>query len=152
MSATPSTRGWRGYRTDDEELGEEAALAFYCPVCAVAEFGSRSLPSRTGLRGRRFRDARKPGGGTFKVAVDTAIALTVADVELASAFDVVAAAGGSSVSAVRGGDAEPTRVEFELEAQNDGHAARLARELLEALAVVVPSVPGGWVVASLSPV
>ena len=72
--------------------------------------------------------------------------------EVMSAFDVVADVGGFDVSVVRGGDVEPTRVQFDLEAQNDGHAKRLARELLEALAVVTPSVPGGWVFASLSPV
>jgi hypothetical protein len=152
MSATPSMRGWRGYRTDDTKLEETPELAFYCPVCAVAEFEGQLLPSPTGNRARRFRDARKPSATTFRVAVDTAVALVVADVELMSAFDVVADIGGSDVSMLRGGEAEPTRVEFDLEAQNDGHAARLARELLEALAVVTPSVPGDWVFASLSPV
>jgi hypothetical protein len=29
MSATPSARGWRGYRTDDEELEEASELALY---------------------------------------------------------------------------------------------------------------------------
>ncbi|MGZ4371456.1 MAG: hypothetical protein ACXVRQ_04580 [Gaiellaceae bacterium] len=152
MSASPSTRGWRGYRTDDPELEDAPELAFYCPACAVAEFPDRPLPSPTGNLGRRFRDARKPSPMTFRIAVDTAVALVVADLELASAFDVVSEVGGFDVSVLRGGDAEPTRVEFDLEAQNDGHAARLARELLERLAEAAPSVPGGWVVASLSPV
>jgi hypothetical protein len=107
-------------------------------VCAIAEFG-QPLPRPTGKRARRFRDARKPSPTTFRVTVETALALTVADAEMVSAFNAVT-------------DAEPTRVEFDLEAQNDGLAARLARELLEALAVVTPSVPGGWVFASLSPV
>jgi hypothetical protein len=31
--------GWRAIRTDDVELGEPPALAFYCPVCALREFG-----------------------------------------------------------------------------------------------------------------
>ena len=35
----PSAHGWRGYRCDDPDLDEPPALAFYCPVCAVAEFG-----------------------------------------------------------------------------------------------------------------
>ena len=30
--------GWRAYRTDDLELGETPALAFFCPTCATAEF------------------------------------------------------------------------------------------------------------------
>ena len=51
---------------------------------------------------------------------------------------------------LKGGAAERTRVEFDLEAQNDGHARRLALELLDALAGATPSVPGGWVFASLS--
>jgi hypothetical protein len=150
MSATPSTRGWRGYRTGDPELADPPELAFYCPVCAVKEFGSPRLPSPTGTRARRFRDAHKPSPSTFRVAVETALALPVADAEMVSAFNAVRDAGGFEASVVRGGTAEPTRVEFELEAQNDGHAKRLARELLEALAVVTPSVPGGWVFASLS--
>jgi hypothetical protein len=31
--------GWRAYRVDDPELDEPAALGFYCPRCAEAEFG-----------------------------------------------------------------------------------------------------------------
>jgi hypothetical protein len=151
MSATSSGRGWRAYRTDDEELGEEPALAFYCPVCTVAEVGQPPRGRET-THGRRWPDANKPNPATFRIALDTALALTVADAELATAFDVVAAAGGSVVSVVRGGDAEPTRVELELEAQNDGHAKRLAGELLETLAAATPAVPGGWVVLSLGPV
>jgi hypothetical protein len=30
---------WRAYRTDDPELNEPPALAFYCPACADREFG-----------------------------------------------------------------------------------------------------------------
>ena len=30
---------WRAYRTDDPELREPPALAFYCPACADREFG-----------------------------------------------------------------------------------------------------------------
>ena len=37
--------GWRAYRTDDPELAEDPQLAFYCPACALREFGS-------GRRGR----------------------------------------------------------------------------------------------------
>ena len=32
-------QGWRAYRTDDPELGEPPAVAFYCPTCATREFG-----------------------------------------------------------------------------------------------------------------
>ena len=147
MSATPSLRGWRGYRIDDPEDEEPPALAFYCPSCAVTEAGGRPTRLPPPNRGRRFRDAHKPSAGRFRVTLETAVALVVADAELASTFDVVTSAGGLGLSVLRGGDAEPTRVEFDLEAQNDGHAARLARELLEALAAVTPSVPGGWVSA-----
>jgi hypothetical protein len=148
VSVSSAGRAWRAYRIDDVELDEEPALAFYCPVCAVAEFG-QPVRGRETTQGRRWRDANKPDPARFKIALDTAVALTVADAELATAFDVVAAAGGSVVSVVRGGDAERTRVELELEAQNDGHARRLASELLDALGGVTPSVPGGWVVSSL---
>jgi len=34
-------RGWRAYRSDDPELDESPALAFYCPDCAEREFGHR---------------------------------------------------------------------------------------------------------------
>jgi hypothetical protein len=39
---TPDTRwrGWRAYRSDDPELDEAPALAFYCPDCAAREFGA----------------------------------------------------------------------------------------------------------------
>jgi hypothetical protein len=33
--------GRRAYRVDDPEYGEPPALAFYCPACAAAEFGTR---------------------------------------------------------------------------------------------------------------
>ena len=89
-----------------------AELAFYCPVCAVKEFGSPRLPSPTGTRARRFRDAHKPSPSTFRVAVETALALPVADAEMVSAFNAVRDAGGFEASVVRGGTAEPTRVEF----------------------------------------
>jgi hypothetical protein len=145
-SATPSVRGWRGVRVDHAELGEAPELAFYCPSCAVSELG-RPLPVNE-ARGRRWRDANKGAAMTFRVAV-TAVPLSVADEEIASAFDVVAAAGGSGVSVSRGGDAGPTRVEFDLVAQNDGHARRLALEALETLDAVTPSVPGGWVLAAV---
>jgi hypothetical protein len=34
-----TARGWKAYRTDDLELDEPPALAFYCPDCARKEFG-----------------------------------------------------------------------------------------------------------------
>jgi len=37
----PAWRGWRAYLSDDPELDEPPALAFYCPDCAGREFGSR---------------------------------------------------------------------------------------------------------------
>jgi hypothetical protein len=44
-SASPSERGWRGYRCDNSDNDEPPALAFYCPACAVAEFGTRTFKS-----------------------------------------------------------------------------------------------------------
>jgi hypothetical protein len=35
-------RGWRAYRTDDLELDEPSALAFFCPTCAGRVFGNRT--------------------------------------------------------------------------------------------------------------
>ena len=32
-------QGWRAFRTDDPESGEPPALAFYCPECALRDFG-----------------------------------------------------------------------------------------------------------------
>jgi hypothetical protein len=37
--SSATARGWRAYRIDDPAEDEEPALAFYCPVCARAEFG-----------------------------------------------------------------------------------------------------------------
>ncbi len=34
--------GWRAYRTDDPEVDEPPALAFYCPTCAAREFDAPS--------------------------------------------------------------------------------------------------------------
>src|SRR5205809_3218880 len=39
----PRWLGWRAYRTDDPELNEPPALAFYCHACAEREFGVRSF-------------------------------------------------------------------------------------------------------------
>lgn len=44
--------GWRAVRTDDPELDEPPSLAFYCPACALVEFG---LPRRRPLEERRRR-------------------------------------------------------------------------------------------------
>jgi hypothetical protein len=32
---------WQAYRTDEPFSGDAPGLAFYCPVCAFAEFGPR---------------------------------------------------------------------------------------------------------------
>jgi hypothetical protein len=32
-------QGWRGYRVDEPHADDLPALAFYCPDCAVREFG-----------------------------------------------------------------------------------------------------------------
>ena len=154
-SVTPATRGWCGYLIDLDESSESPALAFYCPACALAEFGHRPTRAATAgpvTPGRRWRDAHEPAALVFRVVLETASALALEDEELASALDVIAEIGGSDVVLSRGGEAEATRVEFDLAAQNDGHARRLALELLEPLAERTPSVGDGWIFASLSPV
>ena len=39
--SSPEAKGWRLYRTDDEDEpeGEVTVLAAYCPACAVRELG-----------------------------------------------------------------------------------------------------------------
>lgn len=155
MSVTPSTRGWRGYLIDHDELSEPPALAFYCPACASAEFGHGPSPAVAAgevTQGRRWRDAHEPAALVFRVVLETASAFAVEDEELASALDAIAEIGGAGLVLSRGGEAESTRLEFDLAAQNDGHAKRLALELLEPLAERTPSARDGWVFASLSPV
>jgi hypothetical protein len=44
QAATGNATAWRAYRADDPERGEEPELAFYCPQCAVEEFGAPPLP------------------------------------------------------------------------------------------------------------
>ncbi len=149
MSATASTRGWRGYRTDDPELDEAPALAFSCPSCSVAEYG-RPMPNPHSGRSRRWRDAHKTNTVTFRIALAPAGSATVAETELESAFDVVIAGGGWDV-AVLNREADEPRVEFELEAQNQGHATRLAFEVLKALNNATPSLAAGWVLAAVNP-
>jgi hypothetical protein len=150
VSTTEFERGWRGYLVDDHAVDELPALAFYCPSCAVERFG-RPVPRQDETRGRRWRDASKGATTTFRVALNTAPVLSDSDLELSSAFDVVQAAGGSGVSVLRGGEAERVRVEFYLEAQNDGHARRLVLEALERLASGTRSAPGAWVLAAVEP-
>lgn len=42
--------GWRACRVDDPERDEPPSLAFYCPACALREFGP---PRRRPLADRR---------------------------------------------------------------------------------------------------
>ena len=44
IEATGTARGWRTYRGEDPDAGEEPLLLHYCPVCAEREFGE--LPNR----------------------------------------------------------------------------------------------------------
>jgi hypothetical protein len=44
-SASPTERGWRGYLSDDHET-DQHELVWYCPICAVTEFGP--APSERG--------------------------------------------------------------------------------------------------------
>jgi len=39
-------KGWRAYRIDDPETAEPPNIAFYCPACALREFGRRKPRSR----------------------------------------------------------------------------------------------------------
>jgi hypothetical protein len=39
-SSGPLWAGWHACRIDDPECDETPALAFFCPTCAQAEFGS----------------------------------------------------------------------------------------------------------------
>jgi hypothetical protein len=38
-TSSGSWLGWRAYRSDDPELDEPPALAFFCPACSEREFG-----------------------------------------------------------------------------------------------------------------
>jgi hypothetical protein len=40
--SSPSAWRWKAYRTDDPELDEPPALAFYCMECSRREFGSHN--------------------------------------------------------------------------------------------------------------
>jgi hypothetical protein len=146
-SSAPDARGWRGYRLD--EPAEPFALAFYCPSCVETKTGV--APRGEVGQGRRWRDADKSSRARFRVVLDAADARAVDHADIESALDAIAAIGGSSVLLRAGGDVSPTRVEFELKAQNEGHAKRLALELLDPLDRRVPFA-GGWVFASLSPI
>jgi hypothetical protein len=35
----PDASGWRAYRTDEPEMDDLPALAFFCPICVINEFG-----------------------------------------------------------------------------------------------------------------
>jgi Zn finger protein HypA/HybF involved in hydrogenase expression len=37
--SSPDAKGWRLYRTDDEDEFEVTTLAAYCPCCAARELG-----------------------------------------------------------------------------------------------------------------
>ncbi len=41
---------WRAYRCDDPDTGEPPELAFYCPICAAAEFGVGPVHAPVDLR------------------------------------------------------------------------------------------------------
>ena len=41
IASGPLWRRWQAYRIDEPGRGELPRLAFYCPVCAFAEFGPR---------------------------------------------------------------------------------------------------------------
>jgi hypothetical protein len=39
VEATAGAWGWRGYRIDDPEDGDLPEIGFFCPDCALREFG-----------------------------------------------------------------------------------------------------------------
>lgn len=143
-SASPSVRGWRGCRIDEEELNESPTLAFYCPVCSEAEFGGSS--ARASVPGRRWRDADRPGVLVFRVVL-AAAPPAAGEEGFGSGLDAIAAIGGSDVR-LSDGDDGAARVEFDLAAQNEGHARRLALGLL---ADQAGAGRNGWVIVSLDP-
>jgi hypothetical protein len=48
---------WRAYRVDDPEAEGPPELAFYCPACALREFGP---PRRRPLEDRRMNPRPEP--------------------------------------------------------------------------------------------
>jgi hypothetical protein len=36
----PKAPGWRGHRTDEPETDDVPEVVFYCPYCAIREFGA----------------------------------------------------------------------------------------------------------------
>jgi hypothetical protein len=44
QAATGPATAWRAYRINEPGRGEEPQLAFYCPWCAVEEFGAPPPP------------------------------------------------------------------------------------------------------------
>jgi hypothetical protein len=141
-SSSSTDLGWRGYRSDDD-------VAFYCPRCAEAEFGPKPAPKPQVSWSRRHRDANRGGAATFRVALEAAVPEDVPDAELAAAFDALTDADAAEIEVPPSADPARRRVEFDLEAQNPGHATRLALELADTLTAVTPSIEGGWILASL---
>lgn len=69
-------------------------------------------------------------------------------VDLASAVEVVHAAGGTDVSVLQN-DVNAPRVEFNLEADDEGQAAWAAHRALRRLTEATPLLVGGWVLVSI---
>jgi hypothetical protein len=80
----------------------------------------------------------------FTIELETATA-TCSD--LAPTVAVVHAAGGSEVSVVQT-DHRP-RVEFSVEAEDDRHAAMVARRVRVGLMEATPLLVGGWALVSI---
>ena len=153
-SSSATERGWRGYRSDDEPA-ESSGLVFYCPACAAAEFGAASPPKRRPKpdvdRSQRHWDRRRAAALTYRVTIAAVVAMKTTDDELAAAFDALTSAGATNLAVPPTGDGANRRVEFDLEAQNVGHATRLATALVETLTEATPSIADGWTLASIDP-
>jgi hypothetical protein len=67
--------------------------------------------------------------------------------DLSSAVAVVHAAGGVEVSVLQNGNAP--RVEFNLEADDEGQAACAAQRALQRLTEATPMLAGGWILVSI---
>jgi hypothetical protein len=85
----------------------------------------------------------------FRVRLGTAFVAAASDEELAAAFTLIAAAGGTEISVVRDQSSGRPRAEFAIEAIDRPSAVTTVDNLLIALIDATPSIAGGWVMTAL---
>jgi hypothetical protein len=68
--------------------------------------------------------------------------------DLSSAVEVVHTAGGTDVSVLQN-DVNAPRIEFNLEADDEGQAASAAHRALQHLTEATPLLVGGWILVSI---